>query len=149
MYSYPLPYILRILQKEWRGTEQKWWNSGCPGRWYCPIEWYPMVYREYNLILKILKGVLVVCKNLQQYISPLQPDIGPMSTGRGYNPRYMHLLSRSLVSISFYGLKFRVTTQWTHTDHGCSQSYHGSSQLYHGIPWHTVTMEWQRVSWLC
>ena len=93
-----------------------------------------MVYREYNLILKILKGMLVVCKNLQQYISPLQPDIGPMSTGRGYNPGYMHLLSRSLVAISFYGLKFRITTQWTHTDHGCSQSYHGSSQLYHGHP---------------
>lgn len=69
--------------------------------------------------------MLVVCKNLQQYISPLHPDIGPMSTGRGYNPRYMRLLSRSLVSISFYGLKFRVTTQWTHTNHGSSQLYHG------------------------
>ena len=64
-------------------------------------------------------------------------------------PRYMHVLSRSLVSISFYGLNFRVTTQWTHTDHGSSQSYHGSSQLCHGIPWHTVTVERQRVSLLC
>ena len=94
-----------------------------------------MVYREYNLILKILKGMLVVCKNLQQYISPLQPDIGPMSTGRGYNPRYMRLLSRSLVSISFYGLKFRVTTP-TMAAHSCTMA----------IPWHTVTMERQRVS---
>ena len=35
------------------------------------------------------------------------------------------ILSRSLMFISFYRLKFRVTTQWTHTDHGSSQSYHG------------------------